>query len=315
MFKTLGFNSSQSLFLRIIFLSAALVFIALAYNPLNNFYADVFTSLRIQLLFLALVCGLLLLALKLYKIGGGVLLICVIGLAPLLFSFSSPSSTDGRVLTVKQINLNYNNKDIETHLSILLQQKWDIVILQEFSDKNRNLLSRFLTTTDMFGYEEVEGIPYGIVVISRIPMVYKHQIKLDADRLGYLKIKFLFDDKLLTAFVAHPPSPRSKQHWQNRNTLLAALNTAAHEEQNPWIIAGDLNTVPWSSYFNWSDSKTCFDKSRYVSFMPFEKGRSTLTGLPIDHCIMSEKISLHRLEVNDFKGSDHKMLSYDLTIN
>ncbi|ATG77882.1 endonuclease/exonuclease/phosphatase family protein [Pseudoalteromonas sp. 1_2015MBL_MicDiv] len=316
MFRALGINNPQRFFLRIILLLAALLFIALAYNPLEHFYADVFMSLRLQLLSAALVCALLLITLKLFKLGAALLLVCIVGVTPVLFNLSSSTSYSGPVLSVKQINLNYSNKYIETHLATLLQKKWDVLILQEFSDKNRNLLNQFLSTTDMFGYEEIEGIPYGIVVLSRIPMVYKHQVKLDADRLGYIKLKFLFIDRIVTVFVAHPPSPRSRQHWQNRNTLLAALNTAAHNEKGVWVIAGDLNIVPWSQYFNWDDSKTCYGESeRYVSFMPFERGRSIFTGLAIDHCIMSEGINLQRLTASDFKGSDHRMLSYDLIID
>ncbi|WP_273047047.1 endonuclease/exonuclease/phosphatase family protein [Pseudoalteromonas sp.] len=315
MFRVFTLNNSQIIFFRIIFLLAALFFIALAFNPLNYFYADVLVSLRIQLLAAALICALFLITLRLCKVGVGLLFICMLGLIPMFPSLSYQTSSNERLLTFKQINLNYNNEYIDAHLSTLLQQKWDVLILQEFSDNNRDLLSRFLSTTDMFGYEEIEGIPYGIVVLSRIPMVYKQQIKLDADKLGYIKLKFLFVDHIITVFVAHPPSPRSKQLWQNRNTLLAALNEAAQNEEGPWIIAGDLNVVPWSQYFDWDNDRSCFGERSYVSFMPFERGRFRLIGLPIDHCIISEQISLHGVVVSEFKGSDHRMLSYDLSIN
>ena len=166
----------------------------------------------------------------------------------------------------------------------------------------------------MFGYEEVEGIPYGMVVLSRIPMVYKQQVKLDGDKLGYLKLKFMVGNTLLTTFIAHPPSPRSKRHWQNRNTLLAALKLSTQNEKGAWLVAGDLNVVPWSSYFEWQQAQTCFGQHRYSSFMPFKKGHSILTGLPIDHCVMSEQVLLQSLVVTDFKGSDHKMLSYKISL-
>ena len=48
--------------------------------------------------------------------------------------------------------------------------------------------------------------------------------------------------------------------------------------------------------------------------MPFKKGHSILTGLPIDHCVMSEHVLLQSLVVTDFKGSDHKMLSYKISL-
>ncbi len=314
MFKAYANNNPQNSFLRVIFICAATVCIALAFNPFTHFYADVLASLRIQILCIAVGCGCVLLLLKLYKLGAATIIICALGLGPVLITLPKTDSVHARVLSIKQINVNYSNKYLTAHLSRLRDEKWDVLILQEFSDKNRDLLSQFVTSTDMFGYEEVEGIPYGMVVLSRIPMVYKQQVKLDGDKLGYLKLKFIYGDRLLTAFVAHPPSPRTQLNWQNRNALLAALSEATRQEQGLWIVAGDLNIVPWSSYFDWEQKQTCFGHSRYTSFMPFEKGRFILMGLPIDHCVMSEQVLLQSLAVTDFKGSDHKMLSYKISI-
>ena len=87
------------------------------------------SHLRIQLLFAACVCGLLLAVLKLNTAAVGVLLISSVGLTPLLFTLSSSLPYSGQVLTVKQINLNYSNDYIETHLSALSKEKWDILVL------------------------------------------------------------------------------------------------------------------------------------------------------------------------------------------
>lgn len=307
-------NNPHYLVLRIIFICAAAVFILLAFNPLTSFYADVFSSLRIQMLIAALMCGGALMLLKLYKLSAVVILLCALGLGPILVSFPVTSPVNSEALSIKQINVNYSNKYLSTHLLSLRDENWDVLILQEFSDKNRHLLTQFITTTDMFGYEEVEGIPYGMVVLSRIPMVYKQQVKLDGDKLGYLKLKFMVGNTVLTTFIAHPPSPRSKRHWQNRNTLLAALKLSTQNEKGAWLVAGDLNVVPWSSYFEWQQAQTCFGQHRYSSFMPFKKGHSILTGLPIDHCVLSEQVLLQSLLVTDFKGSDHKMLSYKISL-
>ncbi|WP_259397372.1 MULTISPECIES: endonuclease/exonuclease/phosphatase family protein [unclassified Pseudoalteromonas] len=295
--------------------AAAFMLIAIAYNPSQYYYADLLVSLRMPLLVIALCFAMLLLIIKATYLGGSLSIICLISLSSLLPLHSLPSEQTKNAISIKQINLNYSNPFIESHLVRLQKQSWDVLILQEFSDLNRHLLSRFLTKASLFGYREVEGIPYGIVVISRLPIIYRQQVKLQGDRLGYIKLRLLFNNEVITTYIAHPPSPRTKQHWENRNILLAALHAATIQEQTPWLIAGDLNIVPWSRYFSWQSTQSCYGASPYSSFMPLNIKPTLLTGLPIDHCVFDEQFTLNSLIVSNFAGSDHKMLSYSLSLH
>ncbi|WP_235591170.1 endonuclease/exonuclease/phosphatase family protein [Pseudoalteromonas sp. H105] len=293
-----------------------IVFIGCAYLPFDSYFGDLITSLRMPLLVLTFVCGLLLLLMNVKKIALGILAACIAGLLTLLPSPSWTTSLSAEMLSIKQINLNYNNPHIAKQLAALKNQSWDMLVLQEYSDLNRHLLRPFLTQADLFGYREVEGIPYGIVVISRLPIVYRQQVKLDGDRLGFIKLRLLFKDTVITTYIAHPPSPRTKQHWQNRNYLLAAMREALLSEKTPWLVIGDLNVVPWSYYFDFGTASSCYTQANaYVSFTPFRFFDSLFTGLPIDHCIFSDEFSLENLSVTSFEGSDHKMLSYQLSLN
>jgi hypothetical protein len=101
-------NNPHYLVLRIIFICAAVVFILLAFNPLTSFYADVFSSLRIQMLIAALMCGGALMLLKLYKLSAVVILLCALGLGPVLVSFPVTSPVNSEALSIKQINVNYS---------------------------------------------------------------------------------------------------------------------------------------------------------------------------------------------------------------
>jgi len=292
------------------------VFIGGAYLPFESYYGDLITSLRMPLLVLTFVCGLLLLLMKVKKIALGILAVCFTGLMTLLPLPSWTTKPSAEMLSVKQINLNYNNPHIAEQLTALQNQSWDMLVLQEFSDLNRHLLRPFLTQADLFGYREVEGIPYGIVVISRLPIVYRQQVKLDGDRLGYIKLRLLFNNTIITTYVAHPPSPRTKQHWQNRNYLLASISEALLSETTPWLVIGDLNIVPWSYYYDFGTASSCYSQANaYVSFTPLRFIDSLFTGLPIDHCVFSDEFSLENFSVSPFHGSDHKMLSYQLGVH
>ncbi len=298
-----------------VIVAIALMLIVAAFNPWQFYYADLLISFRFPLLVAALFLALLLVALKQVWFGGVIAMICIINLSSLLPLHSLKVTPSEAAITVKQINLNYNNPYIEMHLKNLQNQPWDVLVLQEFSDLNRHLLTPFLNTASLFGYREVEGIPYGIVVISRLPIIHRQQVKLDGDRLGYIKLKLLLNKRPITAFVAHPPSPRTVAHWHNRNRLLSAMGNASSQESGPWFIAGDLNIVPWSGYFNWPNAQSCYAAANaYTSFAPAVVKHTLITALPIDHCIFNQEFNLSSLDVSEFKGSDHKILSYTLNL-
>ncbi len=293
----------------------ALMLIVAAFNPWQFYYADLLISFRFPLLAAALLFALLLLALKKLWLGGVIAIICIINLSSLVPLHSLEVVPSKAAITVKQINLNYNNPYVDMHLKNLQNQQWDVLVLQEFSDLNRHLLTPFLNKASLFGYREVEGIPYGIVVISRLPIIHRQQVKLDGDRLGYIKLKLLLDKHPITAFIAHPPSPRTVAHWHNRNRLLSAMGNASSQESGPWFIAGDLNIVPWSGYFNWPNAQSCYAAANaYTSFAPAAVKHTLITALPIDHCIFNQEFNLSSLDVSEFKGSDHKILSYTLNL-
>jgi endonuclease/exonuclease/phosphatase (EEP) superfamily protein YafD len=307
-------NSKRGYSIAVITVIAFMLIVA-AFNPWQFYYADLLISFRFPLLAAALFFALLLLALKKLWLGGVIAIICIINLSSLVPLHSLEVVPSKAAITVKQINLNYNNPYVDMHLKNLQNQQWDVLVLQEFSDLNRHLLTPFLNKASLFGYREVEGIPYGIVVISRLPIIHRQQVKLDGDRLGYIKLKLLLDKHPITAFIAHPPSPRTATHWHNRNRLLSVMNEASTKEIDPWFIAGDLNIVPWSGYFNWSNAQSCYAAANaYTSFAPTAIEHTLMTGLPIDHCIFNQEFNLSSLEVSEFKGSDHKILSYTLNL-
>lgn len=288
----------------------------LSYNPHSGYYSDLLLSFRLHWLILAFLMSLVLIVLRQLRLGGVSLMITLSALLlhlNVMSSFSTPLKSD---LQVIQINASYKNPDFAGQLERLHQQRWDILVLQEFSDQNRALLEPFLNNYELYGYEEVEGAPYGIIVISRITIHNRQLVQLDGDRLGYIKLTFLIDDDFITLYTAHPPSPRNESLWLRRNWLLNELLIAVQQEHTPWFIAGDLNTVPWSGFFINEAGNKCADRAPlYASWSLFDAHINIFTGLPIDHCILSEELSLVDFKLSKFNGSDHQLLKYNLAVN
>ena len=296
----------------------SLVLLILAFNPIQNYAADLIRSFRFQLLAICLLLGITLLLLRALKLSLIILIMSGLCLHP--WYSNSNITTDRKTnystqINIKQINLSYLNQHVENQFKDIITQQWDILILQEFNDRNRNLLQPFLKHAHLFGYKEVEGSPYGIVVVSRLPILLKQQVRIDGDRLGYIKLQFLIAEKIITGFIAHPPSPRTEQKWQNRNLILNNLKNVVNKTPSPWFISGDLNTVPWSHFYYWQSHNSCYNTlPGYVTYSPLGFIRSTFTSFAIDHCIVDASSEIDNVQVSDFKGSDHQLLSFTINI-
>lgn len=223
-----------------------------------------------------------------------------------------------RRISVGQINLSYNNPHLEQSLKALVGKKLDLLVLMEFSDKNRDLFLDIKGQLHSYGDRPIEGFPTGIGVLSNFPIIYKTLHVLGLGKSVIVELKLLVDDTLLTVFISHPPSPRSKSKWELRNLTLETLQRLVKQEValgGRVITLGDFNTVPWSRHFTYFASQTsCFKQAGpYVSWSP-AKILSSI-GLPIDHCFVDATLKIERFRTLPFDGSDHKALLYDVVLN
>ncbi|MEM5551990.1 endonuclease/exonuclease/phosphatase family protein [Pseudoalteromonas neustonica] len=298
-----------------IFLGGVYIFVLfLAFNKIDNYVLDLIASFRGQLIY-CLVLISLLLFLKIKKTAMVLLSISFVLLLAHYAPFQSKFNiTKEDKITVKLINLHYYNQHIKTVLQDFYEENtWDILVLQEFNDTHRSELTKFNEQFSLYGYDSVEGSPFGIVVVSRLPIIFRYLNTQENRKLGYIKLGFLKNDEVLYGFFLHPPSPRSKELWMQRNQLLRVLTTAVTSTDSSWFITGDLNTVSWSRYFPSDLGETCVDAyGIYSSWSPFSQLFSEVTGVPIDHCIVSGNIKLREVYLSTIKGSDHRSLTFKM---
>jgi len=180
----------------------------------------------------------------------------------------------------------------------------------------------FLNLADgkhMYGYDELQGFPSGIAVISKYPIIYSHLHKSKSKSAEILELKF-YDKNINTiihSFLLHPPSPRTYDKWKVRNNTFKKLTTLveANNSQHT-LIVGDINVSPWSFHF-----------PKIKSFNPCYKGQGYLTSWKlkndfpkslissfIDHCFFNQGFLLNNYSHIEIKGSDHQALVYQLQL-
>jgi endonuclease/exonuclease/phosphatase (EEP) superfamily protein YafD len=287
----------------------------LAYGVFDlGYFTDIFHSLRGQLILMSL-CFAVFIFLKNKTLGVVSIAISVLAI---FLHFIAKSTFDENKnvnsLHTKQINLNYSNQNIAQHLTRFNKETWDLLVLFEFADKHRELFADVKPTFSRFGYKEIEGFPMGIGVISRYPIIYRQVVHIESPKTGYVLLKLLVNEQILNLVLVHPPSPRTNALWNRRNKVLEEVSILLNDLKGPWLVVGDLNTVPWSDYVAISQGKWCYDAiGFYYSWVATKIFQSKLVGLPIDHCITSTGINIHSLNVTPFIGSDHLLLEHSLS--
>ncbi|KAF7771193.1 hypothetical protein PCIT_a4249 [Pseudoalteromonas citrea] len=291
------------------------VLLLLAYGIFDHGYiSDIVHSLRGQLL-LGSLCLALLIFIKSRAFG---LLTITISLFVTFMHFIPQPSFDldkkANELHTKQINLRYSNSKIEQHLASFNKETWDLLVLFEFSDKHREMFAAVKPKFARFGYNEIEGFPMGIAIVSKHPIVYRQVVHIESPKAGYVHLKLLVNQKILNVVAVHPPSPRTPALWHRRNIVLEQISLLLNDIEGPWLVVGDLNTVPWSNYIAINKGKWCYKAfGHYHSWVATQRGPSALIGLPIDHCVTSPEMNIHTLQVTPFVGSDHLLLEHTLS--
>jgi len=302
--------------MRLILLVIYILIILLAFNQLEGYLFDLAGALRGVLIICSLLPAILLLLWS--KKLSFCLVFLSIGLVLFHFKpYSSSEAVKNSDIKIAQVNLQYSNPNLAQIIdSQFLGTQNDILVLFEFNDTQRHVLYELNTQYHLFGYAEVEGAPFGILVISKLPIVQRQIKRFDNPKLGYVKLSFLYNNIMLNSVFFHPPSPRTHTLWSQRNRVLSEVSNEIKNLKGSWLVAGDFNTVPWSRYFIKTKS-SCFNRAGFYTSWSFNNQLSDLKvlGLPIDHCLVSEDVSLSNVGVNSVNGSDHKLLHYELTFS
>lgn len=142
--------------------------LVLAFNQFDSYFFDLAASLRgLLIVFSFLPAFFLLWCNKKLSLSLIALSICLV-----LFHFkpySSSEVTQNKDIKVAQVNLQYSNPNLANIItSQFINAQNDILVLFEFNDTQRHVLDELNTQYHLFGYAEVEGAPFGIIVLSSL---------------------------------------------------------------------------------------------------------------------------------------------------
>ncbi len=223
--------------------------------------------------------------------------------APLPWLTASPSAPPGErtadALVVASANIQYRNPDARALVEWLRREKVDVAVVLEVARAHVRELEA------MADYPHRHVVPddgaFGIAVLSRHPLA---EIKvIEAAGIPRIEAVVRFPPGPVRLTALHPMPPLTTEDHFARNRLLRALAKAAAASGEPSIIAGDLNATPWSSAFAGLADRGLRRASGLAPTWP--ASASGLTGIPIDHVLVTRQWRVVASRTGPDLGSDH----------
>lgn len=275
---------------------------------------DAFAHFRMHVAALMIVTALPALCLGLWREGLMAIILAVMALSTVLAPASTPAASAETTQARKpsgqpeykllQLNLRFDNVAQADVIRLIAQQSPDVITLQEVSDSWRPKLAAIEARYPYNLYCPSTKRIGGVAILSRRPFALGTTPQCIGNALaGMARIDFGGRSALIAALHLEWPWPFT----QAEN--VEELRPYFERLQGPMIVAGDFNATPWSQTVRQiaEASKT----SSVDGLRPSWLLNGTLAqaarwiGMPLDHILVSDRISGTRVETLGPVGSDH----------
>ncbi len=184
----------------------------------------------------------------------------------------------------------------------------DIIALSEVPPQmTREKLAEYLSEYPhiVFSEKSLDGRKLGslMAIASKLPIRSQRLIVEDYPHYPRSLVVVEIDDQYrgFDFILTHPRMPLSHAGMRRRDEVLSMLTSLVIEKER-FVIAGDFNMTPWAPAFDQLPGRRA-GNARLESTW---KDGWSLLGLPIDHFLIGNQISLGKAEVLGPSRSDHR---------
>lgn len=216
-----------------------------------------------------------------------------------------------KVMTINVLAVNQRLDDVVRQIS---SAEADIVAVLELSTPLADRITKELQTSHPFASVHPQDPGnFGIGLWSRFPLRDDHSFIFNRDWNPSVEATVECPTGSIHIVATHPVPPMNRNLFETRNehmSMLARHVTTARTRNpsTPIILAGDLNTTPWSPFYHQFLIESALHSSatgrgltptwyRYQAF-PF--------GIVIDHILFSDELQCIDRQVLPDMGSDHR---------
>jgi endonuclease/exonuclease/phosphatase (EEP) superfamily protein YafD len=212
-------------------------------------------------------------------------------------------------LRLANVNVLYNSREFHAVLSWLRSARPDVAVIVEPTTawvRAMAPLQRDLPHHVAVPLPDGDGI----ALYSRYPIVSSEILRLGETRRAAIVADLNAGSRVLRLVAAHPLPPRTARKTRERDRYLREIGEVIAGAPSPVILAGDLNTTPWSYSFQDLARLTGLTTRSFPPTWPAFLGP---LGIPIDY-VLARGLTIDALQTGPRVGSDHLPVLADLTI-
>jgi endonuclease/exonuclease/phosphatase (EEP) superfamily protein YafD len=230
--------------------------------------------------------------------------------------FVGPPDHVGRSFPLRLMSSNVltRNRNYEQFLQTVRAENPDVLLVMEIDDSWVRALEK-LRGEYPYGESAPRADNFGIGLFSKVPVEEIKLIYIGSAGAPSIQVVLTVGDAKVNVLGTHPMPPIARRSALRNEQLVAVADLVA-AMKGPTILAGDLNTTPWSPFFGDLLDRTGLRDSRCgFGNQATWPSRFGAAGIPIDHVLVSDDISVRNRHVGSILGSDHRSVITDLLIH
>ncbi|MDQ2084946.1 endonuclease/exonuclease/phosphatase family protein [Herbivorax sp. ANBcel31] len=284
-------------------------------------YLELFAHFKFQYFVVAILFTVTFLLLKTWKFLSLAILVLGVNffhIAPFYLEFSSSDYVmpeNSNTLNLISFNVYTDNDNYEGVIEYIKSENPELFVLQEV---NREWIENIQPLFEIYEYSLIKPREdnFGIALLSKIPLKDKSIEYYGGSRVPNVVADFMHNGKEVTIIGTHPLPPMGANYFEDRNNQLRDLASKRSEFSDSLIVIGDLNTTSWTNIFKeFSRDMDVYDTRLGKGIQPTWPSMIPFFKIPIDHCLVSEDITVIERKTGSDLGSDHKPILVELAVN
>ncbi len=253
-------------------------------------------------------------------LAGAALIVSGSALAPLWFTSPNDGAravaVPAKAFRILHANVLSSNEQPAPLLDLIAREQPDLLALHEI---NARWIEALAVLAADYPYREgaQREDDFGILVLSRTPLRDVAIQRFGSSQVPNVTFQIQVHDVTLQFVAAHTMPPMSGAAQSARDEHLTRMIAFAKTRSEPLIIVGDLNTTMWSpSHRNLCNELGLTNTRRGFGILPsWPASLPSVMRIPIDHCLVSDGITVLDCRLGPNIGSDHLPLIIDLAVD
>lgn len=214
-------------------------------------------------------------------------------------------------------NVLMKNRQAEDFMAIVAEHDPDMVLAMETNKWWEEALQP-LDEMYPYGMEYPLDNKYGMILYSKFPVTNQEVLFLQYDSVPSFHAQVaLPNGRLFNFHGVHPvpPFPGGPNKLKDEEIALVKVGKMVQDQQQPAMVAGDLNDVSWAQREKLFDAEGLLLDTRIGrGIIPTFSAKSWIMAWPLDYVFLTDDFAVLELKKLEGFGSDHYPLYAEVSL-